>query len=62
MVKKATVTEADMRRAIKAARGSGLVITECIMSPQEVRLIFDTVDAPQTMDNNGKPEAWPELR
>jgi hypothetical protein len=40
MAKRATVTEADMRRAIKAATECGLQVDECVMKPSEIRPVF----------------------
>ncbi|WP_150523993.1 hypothetical protein [Roseibium sediminis] len=59
MAKRAAVTEADMRRAIKAAKGEGLTVRECIMSPSEVRLVFTRIDSgPETNTGLG-PKQWP---
>lgn len=59
MAKRAAVTEADMRRAIKAAQGEGLTVSECIMSPSEVRLIFSGVDEEAKTDPRSGPKPWP---
>ena len=59
MAKRATVTEAEMRRAIKAATECGLAIQECIMTPQEVRLVFNRFDKPEESDDIPKPKEWP---
>jgi hypothetical protein len=58
MARRATVTEADPRRAIKAAKDCGLVIHECIMTPAEVRLIFTAVDVPKENDDTPRPKEW----
>lgn len=61
MAKRAAVTEADMRRAIKAAQSEGLQVRECIMSPSEVRLIFTGIDDPIQSEGELKPKQWPGL-
>ncbi len=58
MVKRATVTEVDMRRAIKAATECGLTIQECVMNPTEIRLIFVNVDEEPNPDKNPRPKEW----
>lgn len=58
MSRLATVTEADMKRAIKAATDCGLTVYECVMTPVEVRLIFTKVDEKPKSDNNPKPTEW----
>ena len=51
MSKRAIVTEADIRRAIKAASECGLRVSECVMTPAEIRLVFDAVENdPETSD------------
>lgn len=58
MTNRARVTEADMRRAIKAATECGLQVRECVMSPAEVRLVFGDVVGRQLPDDNPKPKPW----
>ena len=66
MTRRATVTEADMRRAIKAATECGLTVRECIMKPTEIRLVFASpgqgVDSGRESANNQapRPKEWPE--
>ena len=45
MVASVTVTEADMRRAIKVATECGLNVRECVMNPTEVRLVFSNAES-----------------
>ena len=59
MAKRATVTEADMRRAIKAATECGLQVQECVMKPSEIRLVFSNVEEKAKTDDNPKPKEWP---
>ncbi len=59
MGKRATVTEADLRRAIKAAKECGLTVRECIMSPAEVRLVFGGVDEESKKGEHPVPKEWP---
>jgi len=59
MARRATVTEADMRRAIKAATECGLQVQECVMKPSEIRLVFVNVEENPKPDNNPKPKEWP---
>ena len=59
MPKRATVTEADMRRAIKAATECGLRVRECVMTPNEVRLVFIHLEEKPTAGNNPEPTPWP---
>jgi hypothetical protein len=56
--KRATVTEADMRRAIKAATESGLEVRECVMNPTEIRLLFGPIDENKKSDDNPAPKPW----
>lgn len=57
MARKATVTQADMGRAIRAAQDAGLTIRECEMTAEKVRLIFE--DGPASVE---KPVANPKLK
>lgn len=59
MVKRATVTEADMRRAIKAATECGLQVQECVMKPSEIRLVFSRVEETRKTDETPQPKEWP---
>lgn len=62
MSKKAAVTEADMRRAFSAATRSGLTVHECIMTADNVRLVFSKVDEQQLVKQDvldtRVPEEW----
>ncbi|WP_299378009.1 hypothetical protein [uncultured Kiloniella sp.] len=58
MSKQASVTKADMYRAMSAAKQSGMVIRECVMTKSEVRLIFLEVDEPDKQTDNLKPKEW----
>jgi len=60
MSKRASVTEADMKRAIRAASECGLTVSEVIMTADSVRLKIGKVDeTPRPTDTNG-PLDWPE--
>ena len=59
MAKRATVTEADMRRAIKAATECGLQVHECVMKPTEVRLVFTNVEEKPNPHDTPQPKEWP---
>lgn len=59
MTKRATVTEADMRRAIKAATDCGLRVQECVMKPTEIRLVFINVEENPKKGDSPKPKEWP---
>nr|WP_319513721.1 hypothetical protein [uncultured Cohaesibacter sp.] len=56
----ATVTTAEMKRAIKAAEECGLTICEAIVSKRQVRLLFQPLDEAKPKANNQAPLAWPE--
>lgn len=58
MTKRATVTQADMRRALSAAKESGLTVRECIMRPHEVRIIFTDLDNPEQINDNPQLKQW----
>ncbi|WP_282608430.1 hypothetical protein [Pelagibius sp. Alg239-R121] len=62
MPRRATVTEADMRRAIKAATDCGLTVRECIMRPTEVRLIFGEVGDAAKDGEQSNVERDPRLK
>lgn len=59
-MKRATVTEAEFRRAIKAATDCGLTVQECVMTPAEVRLVFVKVDEKPEDNNTPKLQDWSE--
>ena len=59
MARRATVTEADMRRAIKVATECGLSVRECVMNPTEVRFVFSDVEQKLEPANNLRPKEWP---
>lgn len=59
VARRATVTEADMRRAIKVATECGLNVRECVMNPTEVRLVFSNAEEKLEPANNLKPKEWP---
>ena len=58
MSKRATVTEADMRRAIRAATESGLEVRECIMNQTEIRFLFGPVEENKKSGDNPAPKPW----
>jgi hypothetical protein len=59
MAKRATVTEADMRRAIKAATECGLQVDECVMKPSEIRLVFSNNTGQELSQDDPKLKKWP---
>jgi hypothetical protein len=59
VARRATVTEADMRRAIKTATDCGLQVQECIMKPAEIRLVFGDVEEKPKEDYAPRPKKWP---
>lgn len=61
MAKRAAVTEADLRRAIKAVQGEGLTVRECIMKPSEIRLVFVAADEEVEAEQGLEPKEWPGL-
>ncbi|MEE3046615.1 MAG: hypothetical protein VX620_15305 [Pseudomonadota bacterium] len=60
MGRKATVTQAEVSRAIKAASACGLAVCEIIVTADGVRLIYNKLDRPIANDNAGKPKKWPK--
>lgn len=59
MAKTASVTQADMQKAIRAAKECGLTIHECVMTPKEVRLIFAEVDGSKAKEDTQQLKEWP---
>ncbi|WP_299376526.1 hypothetical protein [uncultured Kiloniella sp.] len=59
MSKRVTVTEADMRRALRASIKSGLTVNECVMTSSEVRIIYAS-DGEQEVKlvKEAKPKDW----
>lgn len=57
MTEKATVTEAEMSRAMKAAVKAGLTVYECIVTRDNVRLILVDKKNP-AVKNVRMPEPW----
>lgn len=58
MTRKATVTEAEVKRVIQAATKCGLNVCEIIVTAEGVRLIYDNVDRTVANDNVKKPKKW----
>lgn len=59
MTRRATVTEADMRRTMKAAAECGLRVHECVIKPSEVRFVFTDIEQKLEPANNLRPKEWP---
>lgn len=60
MSKRANVTEADMKRAIRAASECGLTVSEVIMTAGSVRLKIGKVDETRRPTDTNCPLDWPE--
>jgi len=60
MSKRVSVTEADMKRAIRAASECGLTVSEVIMTADSVRLKIGKVDEQHQPVDTAGPLAWPE--
>jgi hypothetical protein len=59
MSKRVTVTEADMRRALRASIKSGLTVHECVMTDSEVRIIYASDgDQDPKLVKEHKPKEW----
>ena len=58
MTKQSTITEAGVRRAIKAAVEGGLTIHQCVIKKDEVRLIFTPIDDVKEIPNNPLMDKW----
>lgn len=58
MTRKATVTEAEVSRVIRAATKCGLNVCEIIVTAEGVRLIYDNVDRAIANDNTVGPKQW----
>lgn len=60
MSRRATVTETELKRALKVATSCGLIISELEMTTDKVRIKFGTIDEPELQDETVGPLAWPE--
>ena len=60
MSKRVTVTETELKRALKAAIDRGLTVSEIIMTADCVRLKIGSVDEPELQEETSGPLAWPE--
>lgn len=68
MTARATITQAQLRRAISAARAEGCTLAECVVEGPAVRLIFRTADGtatdraldatPESPSDTRTPKAW----
>lgn len=58
MARKAPVTEAEMRRAISAARRSGLIVSECRIEGGAFRVICTDTDGTTFEPDTRKPKEW----
>lgn len=59
MAHSAVVTEAKVERVVRALLKRGLTISECVITPTEVRLIFgETRDGTQKIEDDGL-DPWP---
>lgn len=60
MTRRATVTETELKRALKVATSCGLIISELEMTTDKVRIKFGTIDEPELQAETVGPLAWPE--
>lgn len=58
MARKASITEADMKRAISAARRGGLNISECRLEGAVFRVICKETDGTTFDHDDRKPKEW----
>ncbi|PXX30896.1 hypothetical protein C7967_106156 [Thalassospira sp. 11-3] len=59
MSRRATVTETELKRALKAATERGLSVSEIIMTADCVRLKIGSVDENEKPVEDKAPLAWP---
>lgn len=60
MTRRATVTETELKRALKVATSCGLIISELEMTTDKVRIKFGPIDEPELQAETTGPLAWPE--
>jgi hypothetical protein len=60
MTRRATVTETELKRALKAATERGLTVSEIIVTAEGVRLKLGSVDEKQMPVEDKAPLAWPK--
>lgn len=60
MTRRATVTETELKRALKVATSCGLIISELEMTTDKVRIKFGTIDEPELQAETTGPLSWPE--
>ncbi|MGH0001337.1 hypothetical protein ACQU0X_14765 [Pseudovibrio ascidiaceicola] len=60
MTQPSKATQAQMKRAIKAAQDCGLTLHECVITSAETRLVFSKVDAKTAKSQTAGPKQWPE--
>jgi hypothetical protein len=60
MTRRATVTETELKRALKAATERGLTVSEIIVTAEGVRLKLGSVDEKQKPVEDKAPLAWPK--
>lgn len=53
-------TQADLKRAIRAAEGCGKTVREILITREGARLIFADVDREETPPETGGPKPWPK--
>ncbi len=59
-VKKHSVTKAEIERVMRAASECGQSVREVVMTPSEVRVIFEGgVDLRNPQPETAKPKEWP---
>jgi len=59
-LKKHAITKAQIERAMKAANECGQPVRQIVMTPDEVRFIFDEgVDGDDSPIQAGAPKQWP---
>ena len=60
ILKKQAITKAQIERAMKAANECGQPVRQIVMTPDEVRFIFDEgVDGDDSPIHSDVPKQWP---
>lgn len=57
MTVRATVTEADVRRAVKGAVAGGMKVAEVRIEAGTIRVLSEQAESPQP-EPEGKPKEW----
>ena len=59
MSNRASVTQAEVRRAIEGAEKAGKTVHAVNIKPGEVFIILAPIDEPNTTNDNPGPKQWP---